>query len=185
MRTFQHLSLALSLALVPSASLLGTACSKASAPGPAAPVVDPIPMTQEAPAASQLGAVLASYETVRARLAADDAHGLQAPATELAAAAKTAMTQAPAAADKLDAIATHATKLSGLHDLAAARTEFGEISRHLIGLLSADKQLAKGQHVFECPMVAGYKKWVQPNDALANPYMGQKMLACGGESTWD
>jgi membrane fusion protein, copper/silver efflux system len=54
----------------------------------------------------------------------------------------------------------------------------------VVTLLATDKALAKGLRVFECPMVQGYRKWVQPSDEMANPYMGKKMLACGGESTW-
>jgi hypothetical protein len=28
------------------------------------------------------------------------------------------------------------------------------------------------------------KKWVQPEEAIENPYMGKAMLQCGGGSDW-
>jgi hypothetical protein len=68
--------------------------------------------------------------------------------------------------------------------LDQAREAFGEVSRHLIAILSADPDLAKGQHVFECPMAKGYPKWVQQSEAVSNPYLGQEMATCGVASEW-
>jgi hypothetical protein len=34
-------------------------------------------------------------------------------------------------------------------------------------------------------MAKGYRKWVQADQQLANPYMGKEMLVCGGESKWE
>jgi hypothetical protein len=30
-------------------------------------------------------------------------------------------------------------------------------------------------------MARGYQKWVQTGDDMANPYMGKRMLKCGGK----
>jgi Cu(I)/Ag(I) efflux system membrane fusion protein len=159
--------------------LLATACAK-SAPSSTSPaVIDPVPMNEHAehtPAATPATAVLAAYEKTRALLAADEMTGLAEAARELdASAAKAQYPQLAATAGKL-AMAT---------DIEAARESFGEVSRELVVILAKDPALAKGQHVYECPMVKGYRKWVQPSEDMENPYMGKKMLACGGESTWD
>ncbi len=87
-------------------------------------------------------------------------------------------------AEHLRGIASAAKGLGSAGDVEAARSAFGEVSRHVVALLAADRTLAEGKHVFECPMAAGYKKWIQPTAKLENPYMGTKMLSCGGESTW-
>jgi Cu(I)/Ag(I) efflux system membrane fusion protein len=83
------------------------------------------------------------------------------------------------------AIADGATKLAAAADIKAARAAFGVVSQHVVALLASDKSLASGQHVFECPMVSGYNKWVQPTETLENPYMGKRMLTCGGASSWE
>ncbi|MDQ3340519.1 MAG: hypothetical protein M4D80_35625 [Myxococcota bacterium] len=153
------------------------ACSK-SAPTNTTPIKDPVPMVEaEKPSATVTPATetLAAYERARALLAADEIKGLAESARTLEASATSA---------KYTAIASSATKLAAAADLDAARTAFGDVSREVVTLLAGDKSLAKGQYVFECPMVKGYRKWVQPSDEMANPYMGKKMLACGGESTW-
>jgi Cu(I)/Ag(I) efflux system membrane fusion protein len=161
--------------LLISMALLAGACTK-SAPADTTPIKDPVPMVERAtPAATPATETLASYERVRALLAADEIEGVAEAARALEASATSA---------KYTAIASSATKLAAAADLDAARTAFGDVSREVVTLLASDKSLAKGHHVFECPMAKGYRKWVQPNDAMSNPYMGKKMLACGGESTW-
>jgi membrane fusion protein, copper/silver efflux system len=69
-------------------------------------------------------------------------------------------------------------------DIEEARRLFGDVSRPLVGLLAADESLRAGRHLFSCPMAQDYDKWVQPNDTIENPYMGQRMLACGGPAKW-
>ena len=120
-------------------------------------------------------ATLAAYERVRALLAADEIKGVG----DAARALETEATKA-----QYPAIATQAAKLAAVTEIEAARVAFGEVSREIITMLAKEPALAKGHHVFECPMTKGYRKWVQPTDDLANPYMGKKMLACGGESSW-
>ncbi len=129
--------------------------------------------------------MLAAYERARALLAADQMTGVAEAGREMEATATAAATDASVSAPHLKGIATGATTLASATELKAARQAFGEISRHVIALLAVDKTLAAGQHVFECPMAKGYKKWVQPTENLENPYMGAKMLTCGGESSWE
>lgn len=95
---------------------------------------------------------LASYEKVRAALAADDLAGAKKAAADLGS-----DSDAITAADKL----------------ATARTAFAKLSEHAI-------TLAKGQpgyYVVNCPMVK--KDWVQTSDKISNPYAGKEMLTCG------
>lgn len=168
-----------------AALTFAAACSK-SGPSSTTPATkDPVPMSEGTPltneAPSSATAVLASYEGVRAALAADDMSNVPASARELEASARAAATTGQHYA----AIADGANKLASAGDLTAARAAFGEISEHLVALLASDKSLAQGQHVFECPMVSGYNKWVQPSENLENPYMGKRMLTCGGASSWE
>ncbi|HEY5922595.1 MAG TPA: hypothetical protein VIV11_13030 [Kofleriaceae bacterium] len=162
-------------------AIITGACSKNTATTTAPPVSDPVPMTERSESHGPAGAILAAYERARALLAADELNGVADAAREIEASAKTGAQPSP---PHFAAIAEGAEKLATASDLKAARDAFGEVSRHVIALLASDKALARGQHVFECPMVRGYKKWVQPSADLQNPYMGKRMLACGGESTW-
>jgi membrane fusion protein, copper/silver efflux system len=156
------------------------ACAK-NAPAPVSPVVDPVPMAEPTakPAASPVTATLAAYEHARALLAADKLEGLADAAREIETGAK------KGDGHHYSEIASSAAKLATATDIESARASFADVSKHLIALLAADPSLARGQHVFECPMVKGYNKWVQPTEDLQNPYMGKRMLACGGESTWN
>ena len=162
------------------------ACSKGTSANTARPA-DPVPVTEQAPTsesvAPQARAVLAAYERVRAQLAADELKGAQDAARELDTSAQSAASSAPSNLH-FSAIAGAAAKLAASPDIKAARASFGEVSQHVVALLASDKSLAEGHHVFECPMVAGYNKWVQPSQDLQNPYMGKRMLTCGGASSW-
>ena len=145
---------------------------------------------KDAPAATDRAAspaaALDSYESIRALLAGDSTEGLADKAKALSSQARAAAGAASGEAKKhLEAIAGAADGLADKgSDIAAARAAFGEVSRHVVGLLSAQPDLQKGRHVFECPMAEGYKKWVQTEAELKNPYMGKKMLECGSESDW-
>jgi Cu(I)/Ag(I) efflux system membrane fusion protein len=129
--------------------------------------------------------VLGHYEHIRALLAGDQAEPVAAAAKDLQQAARdqAASAGAPAKAPYTKvAAAAGRVATAPAKDIEAVRKAFGELSKAVVGLLAADPALAKGQHVFECPMAKGYGKWVQPTDKLENPYMGKKMLACGGPS---
>ncbi|TNF37440.1 MAG: DUF3347 domain-containing protein [Deltaproteobacteria bacterium] len=147
------------LALIASLLFILPACGKSEAPPEA-------PSTVAAPAATTLAS---AYEAVRLALVHDDLGATQRAAGILAK---------HVGAD--EALATATRELGIAQDLEAARLAFGEASRAYITRLSKDPALAKGKHAFRCPMAKGYKKWVQLTPELENPYMGQRMLDCGG-----
>jgi membrane fusion protein, copper/silver efflux system len=137
--------------------------------------------------AANLSHVLASYERVRALLAEDQIAEVSAAAIELKMSAQEAVGKAPAALDEqVRAIAAAADALSatGRDDGAAVRRAFGDVSRPVVALIAADPKLAEGRHLFECPMAEGYKRWVQTNANVSNPYMGKKMPTCGSAAPW-
>ena len=79
---------------------------------------------------------------------------------------------------------TAANQFKESADPAALRLYFGAVSKAVVTLLVNTPNLQKGRHIFYCPMAKGYTKWVQNNTEIENPYMGQKMLKCGGKSKW-
>ena len=127
---------------------------------------------------------LGAYEDLRAALAADRL----APEH-----ARTVARWLGAASDRSEAHVKHvltageeaAERLALADTLEKARMEFQTVSESLTRLVAADARLAEGMQVFECPMVDGFGKWLQPGGDLENPYMGQKMLSCGSRSTWE
>lgn len=136
--------------------------------------------------APEIAAVLDGYERVRAALAQDDLAKLPSLANDLQGAASSASEDASAALRthlRVAASATKAMSAAGA-DAAAARKAFGEVSQAVVALLEADPKLAEGRHLFECPMASGYKKWVQTNDEISNPYMGKAMPKCGVTAEW-
>lgn len=146
---------------------------------------------QELPAAAfeSLQTAFAAYEQVRARLAADDLGGLPPRAKRLAealGAAKEGLEHADSAvAQCIEQAQQAATAIASAGSLEAARAAFGDVSAYLVALGATDERLAEGRHVFECPMVKdGFNKWIQATPVLENPYMGQRMLACGSKSDW-
>lgn len=130
---------------------------------------------------------LGAYEAVRAKLAADDTSGLAVAADQIASAATKALGTAPGRLQPLlQSMAEQAKKLAATTtDMEQTRVAFGEVSRAVVGLLVAEQALQRGRFVFHCPMAKGYKKWVQIDAKLANPFMGKKMLECGSKSTWE
>jgi len=147
------------LALIATLLFIIPACGKSEAPpNPPAEVVAPAAATFES-----------AYEAVRLALVHDDLGATQRAATSLAR-----------HAGDDEALAKATRELGAAPDLEAARLAFGEVSRSYITRLSQDPATAKGKHAFRCPMAKGYKKWVQLTPELENPYMGQRMLDCGG-----
>ena len=133
--------------------------------GSAAPTGASAPVAAPAAASS----VEAAYEALRVALVNDDFQATKAAAPDLAKAA---------AADEVLAAAAHAIGTAA--DIEAARLAFGDASRQYLTLLSKDPARAAGKFAFRCPMAKGYKLWVQLSDGINNPYMGQRMLECGG-----
>jgi len=160
------------------------ACEKkAEAPQPekaiasAQEVAAPTKPAKQSPPSGSLAKVMTGYEQCRALLAADQG--------DLASCAKAIGQAARALPESAGSHRSHvvsaADKLSktDAKDLDALRLAFGDVSQGVVGLLENAPDQAQNYHVFECPMAKGYKRWVQTDTELANPYMGQKMLACG------
>ncbi len=144
------------------------------------------PYTFSDPSAGALRAVFGDYEQVRALLAQDEQRGLDAHGRSIAEGLRqvgAGLEGAPKSVSRtlLDGGAA-AERLAVAPDLTQARSAFGDLSRALVALSSADPRLQEGMHIFECPMEKGYNKWLQPTEELANPYMGRSMLQCGGAS---
>jgi hypothetical protein len=144
----------------------------------------------ESPSASSEHAAarsaLSGYEKLRDLLARDTTDGLDGIVVELAKQAESAASSSSGSAKTaLSGMASAANGLTGKKgDWDALRKQFGELSKHTVALLVAVPELREGRHVFECPMAQGYSKWVQTSEEMANPYMGQKMLKCGGKTDW-
>ncbi|HET9450698.1 MAG TPA: efflux RND transporter periplasmic adaptor subunit, partial [Aggregicoccus sp.] len=47
-----------------------------------------------------------------------------------------------------------------------------------------DPRLQEGWALYSCPMTKGFNRWVQAPGPLSNPYMGERMLACGSGAEW-
>lgn len=141
---------------------------------------------QTVDAKQALEPVLAAYEKVRDDLAQDALSAVAADAGALANAAREAAPKAPSLEAQTKKLAKAADTLAGTPaaDEAAVRKRFGEVSRHVVAIVTAEPALRQGRHLFECPMAEGYQKWVQTDEKLANPYMGTKMPECGQPSQW-
>lgn len=141
------------------------------------------------PRSQELADALASYEALRAQLAADKTEEIAAHAADLAKHARGAAASATdeARKAKLEALGTAAEAMARTEprELAPYRAAYSEVSKPLVELMAAAPGLRKGLHVFTCPMVDGYAKWVQPSEKLENPHMGPRMLACGGPAKWE
>jgi hypothetical protein len=128
---------------------------------------------------------LGDYEALRAALAGDQLDEVVPIATRLVSSAAVAKAGAPADIfSRLEEMGTAATRLKGGGSADDQRRTFGDLSRAVVSLLSEHSVLARGRHVFQCPMAQGYQKWVQTNEKLENPYMGGRMLRCGSSSEW-
>lgn len=135
-------------------------------------------------------AAFGAYEATRALLANDRLKGLDARAAELAAALNAAIEAAsdapPHATEALRRAAAAAQSLAKAQTLEEARGRFSQVSEPLVALAAMDPRLQEGWHLFSCPMVkTSFKKWFQRSEQLANPHMGQQMLACGSTAKWE
>ena len=145
-------------------------------------------MFQVPPAAQDSTAeTLATYEKIRSLLAEDKVEGVSKEAERLAKVAERAADKSEEGVQKhLKAASQAAGTLKDAKDLPAARLAFGELSRHVVGLLNAEPTLRRGRYVYRCPMVKeGYALWVQTAKEVSNPYMGKKMLRCGESAEKD
>jgi len=135
------------------------------------------------PDAGAWGPVLADVDVIVAVLAADNVAGVAERAELIARAVEAWPEVTPAAA----AVARAARELHavGGAPLLAVRAAFGDLMRAVIVQLMAEPHLQEGYFLFECPMTETYPRWVQRSPAMANPYMGPRMLTCGAAiSPW-
>ena len=149
---------------------------------------------QEAPVAempASMANLLAAYYELSEHLANDKLDPLADSANHLVRAAEALATEAAeeddstlaAAAEHVARAATDFAKITPAEP-DAARTAFASISRAIVDLLAehgGPRWLGDKLFLFECPMADefGFKQWLQPNEDMRNPYMGQRMLKCG------
>jgi len=169
--TLRHLTLTTAAALI--AALALGACGKAD---PAETTGSDGPGDPTAPAVADhltpdKRAIVDGYDALRDALARDSLGDTKTTAQTLLAALEE---------QELPAFARTARVMEGAQDLETARLIFGEISKAYITWLVEHPDAAEGLHVFRCPMAKGYEKWVEKQAKMANPYMGQRMLQCGG-----
>lgn len=177
--------------------LASTLASAACAEAPAATTAPETPPASTANSSSgpaypseqqgPVDAFLGAYEDARKLFVADQADGLLDAVRRMAGAAREGTKAAPVDAQvHLQALVQASADLETAlgQGLEPARKAYGEVSRHVVALLVSYPSLAAGRFVFQCPMAPGYRKWVQTDAKLQNPYMGQRMPACGGSTDW-
>jgi Cu(I)/Ag(I) efflux system membrane fusion protein len=121
-------------------------------------------------ASDAMKAILDSYLTIHAQLAADKTDGIKAAAANIATKAESLGANGAAIAKAAKAIGTAA-------DLAAAREAFGPLSDAVIAGVRADGQNLGDVKVAFCPM--NKRSWMQKDPAIKNPYYGTMMSTCG------
>ncbi len=151
------------------------------------PVASPAvaPILSSAATAADIERVLSAYEEARVALARDDMASAVASATAIEKASSEAAASSPEG-PRLQRIASAAQKMKSAPTSAPdeVRRAFGGVSEGVVELVAADTALRAKLHVFECPMAQGYKKWVQMDEKVANPYMGTEMIECGSKAAW-
>ncbi len=141
-----------------------------------------------APVLESLEVALASYEEIRAALAADSLEGVADSAAGLAGALRPALTSRGELDEEVPSLVEEAAfmaeSVATAEDLASARASFAELSRRFLQLAQYDARVTEGLNVFSCPMVDTFDKWIQPGEQIENPYMGSEMLTCGSSTDW-
>ena len=106
------------------------------------------------------------YEKLSAALVADDLETFHAEAEKLAKLA---------GKKEKERLGEILEEVGEAGDLEKARESFIPLSREFVMLAAGEE----GHYVMSCPMVEN-GKWLQSDDQVRNPYMGQSMPACGG-----
>lgn len=134
----------------------------------------------------EIRVALGAYEQIRLLLAADVVEGIGFHAAQLTSALRAASEYGPEGAigSHLRSATASAERLETELALEEARREFALLSRDLEAVMGASAELRDGWFLFSCPMVDGPNHWMQPNDDLENPFMGQAMLSCGSMENW-
>ena len=171
-----------------SSGLIATGASGSSS-GSNANAAEPLPWDYTEELLASMLEALAAYEEVRGLLARDRVEGLAGPASRLVRSLGAAEVRGREHPDPFVALFAEAVRVSrsleGATDLASARAAFGEVSRLLIPLVSADARLGLDRYVYACPMIKnGFNQWMQPSGDLENPFMGQAMPGCGEPADW-
>lgn len=136
---------------------------------------------------AQIESILSDYETIRASLAADRGGPVAEAARRIRSKAEAASAESSGPTrDSLRALASKARALASVNasDMSALRTAFGRLSQPLVALVRSSARLQRGRFLFECPMAEGYGGWIQNDEQISNPYMGQRMLTCGAGRAW-
>jgi hypothetical protein len=121
-------------------------------------------------ASETMKAIVDSYLTIHAKLAADKTDGIKAAAANIATKAETMGANGAAIAKAAKAVGAAA-------DLTAAREAFGPLSDAVIAGVRAEGQGFGDVKVAYCPMVK--RSWMQKDPAIKNPYYGTTMPTCG------
>ncbi|MBI2027472.1 MAG: DUF3347 domain-containing protein [Deltaproteobacteria bacterium] len=125
---------------------------------------------------------ITTYHEMHTLLIKDSLEGIQKKAQKL----NTLLNQL--SAEKLQLLAApiknaqEAIKLFEENSLAKAREGFSLYSEFLIQYLTlgVNNEKKKKLTVFSCPMTpTKFKKWLQKDDKIQNPYVGKDMLDCG------
>ena len=127
------------------------------------------------------------YEKIRVLLAQDDLNASKKEAVLMRkdlAAVITQVSHTPSVQAQFQAISEASLQMNQSQTADEQRKAFGDVSKAIITLLNQYKGLQKGWHIFMCPMAQGYSKWIQASADMANPYMGKRMLKCGGKTQW-
>ena len=123
--------------------------------------------------ASCAEALLSYYFATQEALAGDNLENAQAAAKQLQAAQK--------GSECSDAIAEANDKILAAEDIKAARIAFKTLSDSLIPLIKKAGLSSHEAHLVHCPMAFDFTgaSWLQKDKAVANPYFGAQMFACG------
>jgi len=168
-------------------SAVFSACTKSASESKPAVNEAPVTATSQAPSGQAATAqILDTYEALRKALAEDAFEGVPGLAKRLSTEASNAAVGDHPQRGLLAGLAQSAKAIAAGEDAEPdlLRKHFGEVSRHVVQLVSQAPALQEGRHVFECPMAQGYGRWVQKEATMANPYMGKKMLQCGTTVSW-
>ena len=128
----------------------------------------------------------AATEEIRIALSQDRVDVIPAAVTRVRAglAALDGVTLPESIHAALSAAASSAEDLESVDSAPFARRPYAALSQAFFGLAEADQRLQEGWHAFSCPMAEDFPKWFQGHQTIENPYMGQRMLACGSASDW-
>lgn len=133
-------------------------------------------------------ALLDSYHRLAQALAYDKLNDARAAADTLADTAEgwlSTLSSGDFRRASLERVSRGARDLVDVVDADDARLHFGQASEGIVTYLRWQKSQQPSWQLYYCPMAAGYRYWVQPkSEAMANPYMGLRMLKCGMKRKW-